>query len=253
MDDAALWSRMLANMRAFMAALAGAAPQGRTVELDGVAATIMPAAPGRSVVNCVIYERADQLARALDAVAGEYDRAGIRAWTVWVPLGDPEAADALARTGNVLDGRPAAMALELADLAELDGPELDLVEHPSLAEIGRLNDTAYGLDGDFAAALADVRGHAFHAYVGRLDGVPAACALAYDHGGDCGIYLVATRPEARGRGLGGALTWRALAEARDRGCTTSSLQATAKGRPIYERLGYRYLGEIQMWERRRAS
>jgi hypothetical protein len=42
----------------------------------------------------------------------------------------------------------------------------------------------------------------------------------------------------------------ALAEARERGCTSTSLQATARGKPLYERLGYRDIGAVQMWERR---
>jgi hypothetical protein len=44
----------------------------------------------------------------------------------------------------------------------------------------------------------------------------------------------------------------ALLDARERGCTTTSLQATAMGRPVYRRLGYRELGVIEMWERRRS-
>ena len=61
---------------------------------------------------------------------------------------------------------------------------------------------------------------------------------------------MATVPAARGRGLATALMAHALADARERGRTTSTLQATDLGRPVYERLGYRSLGEIQMWEKR---
>jgi hypothetical protein len=43
----------------------------------------------------------------------------------------------------------------------------------------------------------------------------------------------------------------ALLEARGRGCTTTSLQATMRGRPVYQRLGYRDIGAMHMWERRR--
>jgi hypothetical protein len=44
---------------------------------------------------------------------------------------------------------------------------------------------------------------------------------------------------------------RALLDARERGCATSSLQATKMGRPVSAGLGYRDLGPIQMWERRK--
>ena len=35
----------------------------------------------------------------------------------------------------------------------------------------------------------------------------------------------------------------------DRGCTTTTLIATRAGAPVYERLGYRDVGHLQMWER----
>ena len=63
--------------------------------------------------------------------------------------------------------------------------------------------------------------------------------------------MVATLERARGRGLATALMRQALLEARERGMETTSLQATRMGAPIYARLGYRDLGAIQMWERRR--
>ena len=237
---------MLRGMRGFMGALAGAAPGGRVVELPGVQASVIPTLPERSVMNCVLYDAPAQLQRSLDTLADEYDRAGVRAWTVWVPHGEAAATEALARAGHQFDGRPAAMALDLDALAGEPGPDVRLADAPSFAEVGRLNDVAYGFSGDFERGFAGIPPDAFHVYVAE-----AGCSVvAYDHEGDCGIYLVATAPEARGRGLATALMTRALLDARERGCATSSLQATARGRPIYERLGYRDLGVIEMWERR---
>jgi hypothetical protein len=45
----------------------------------------------------------------------------------------------------------------------------------------------------------------------------------------------------------------ALVDARERGVETTSLQATAMGLSLYRRLGYRELGVIEMWERRRPG
>jgi hypothetical protein len=43
---------------------------------------------------------------------------------------------------------------------------------------------------------------------------------------------------------------RALADAAEQGLETTTLQATKLGYPVYEKLGYRDLGVLQMWERR---
>ena len=45
----------------------------------------------------------------------------------------------------------------------------------------------------------------------------------------------------------------ALADARERGCETSSLQSTKAGFSVYERLGYRDRGAVEVWERRPES
>jgi GNAT superfamily N-acetyltransferase len=179
-----------------------------------------------------------------------YDKAGVRAWTVWIPASDTRSALLLERSGHRLDATPAAMALELAGFeAAADAVEIDVA--PRFADVGAINDVAYGYDGgDFARAIAELPDDAAHLYVTRVDEKAAACAVALEHEGDCVIGMVATLPEARGRGLAAALVTRALLDARERGCETSTLQATKMGKPIYDRMGYRDLGALHMWERR---
>jgi ribosomal protein S18 acetylase RimI-like enzyme len=87
-------------------------------------------------------------------------------------------------------------------------------------------------------------------YAALADGEVAACAVAGWQDGDCGIYLVATDPRAQGQGLCSELLRLALREAREAGCETTSLEATKAGEPVYERLGYRALGTLEMWEHR---
>jgi GNAT superfamily N-acetyltransferase len=93
-------------------------------------------------------------------------------------------------------------------------------------------------------------------YRARLDGEVACMLATIDHepedaaGPDCGIYFVATPEAHRGRGLAGRLLGAALAEARERGCATSSLQASAMGQPLYARLGYQEYFRWNMYERR---
>ena len=87
-------------------------------------------------------------------------------------------------------------------------------------------------------------------YRARVDGATASVLGTIDQGDDCGVYLVATLKGHRGEGLSRRLLHLALAEARERGMRTSSLQASKLGQPVYERLGYETVCELQMWERR---
>ena len=247
------WDRMLASMRVFFRPV-GAATEGyRCIERDGVLATVTPAIPDRSLPNSVVYESEDALAVMLGELAEVYEEAGVRAWTVWTPSHDEATRSLLADAGHVLDANPAAM---IADLAEVEPPRPGDPEpdpEPQAADIGRINDEAYGLKDAFAVLAGDGSADPAHSYVARLDGEAVACLGTRDHDGDCSIWEVAAVPAARGRGLVSGLMRRALADGRERGCDVSTLQATKLGQPVYERLGYREFGVIEMWERRKPA
>jgi GNAT superfamily N-acetyltransferase len=253
MADAALLSRTLASLRASYALTTNGAPESSLVEFDGVIAAIVPATPDRSVLNGVVYERAEALEAALDEVAAAYEAAGVRAWTVWVPESDARAIDALESAGHALDASPRAMAMELDTLGAPPGPEPEWSNEWDMESVGLVNDRAYGdPDGLWASALGGLPEGSAHPYVVRIDGEPASMVIVHDHGEDCVFWFAATVPEARGRGLVSGLLHRALSDARERGCRTTTTEATAMGRPVYERIGYRDLGALHMYERRRS-
>jgi predicted GNAT family acetyltransferase len=85
---------------------------------------------------------------------------------------------------------------------------------------------------------------AFHVLVARLGGENVATAMAFDHGGDCGIYNLTTLARARRRGLGTALTALQVHDALARGCQTASLQSTEMAERVYAAVGFRDLGRI---------
>ena len=68
-------------------------------------------------------------------------------------------------------------------------------------------------------------------WIALLDGVPVAAAALFVGAGVAGIYNVATVPEARGRGIGRAVTAAALAEAVARGQRTAVLGSSEMGYP----------------------
>jgi GNAT superfamily N-acetyltransferase len=242
---------MHANLRAFYRLLGERSPGGSLFERAGVLAAIVPSCPHRSIVNAVVYDDTDALIAAQEELRAAYAHAGVRAWTVWVTEGDRVAGEALARRGHRIDASPRAMTLELRRLGFAEANAQGFEQTEDTAAIATLNERAYGLsEGEFSAAMTAFGGGALVFHVAQLDGRPAACVGALDHGADCGIYLVATAPAARGRGLASGLMRRALLDARARGCATSSLQATQAGFPVYRRLGYRDVCAINMWEHR---
>ncbi|GAA1989551.1 GNAT family N-acetyltransferase [Catenulispora subtropica] len=85
------------------------------------------------------------------------------------------------------------------------------------------------------AVLLDPR---VHAYVAYLDGAPAACAMAFRHEETAGLFWVATKTEARNRGLGALVSAAPVRSVFQDGAESVTLTATALGAPVYRRLGF---------------
>ena len=224
----------------------------RTLALDGVTATLVGVAPDRSYLNAVTYDGPAALAAAYDEVAAAYEEIGAK-WTVWVPPADREAVALLKRAGHVLDANPQMMGRELEGIERPPAGALsDWTGEGALADVAEVNDRAYQNDTpSFARALRRLPEGAARLYTASEAGEAVAAAVVADQEDHADIEFVAVVPEARGRGLSGKLLGHALADAAERGCETTALIATALGRPVYERLGYRPLGRLEMWERRR--
>src|SRR3954447_16510861 len=82
------------------------------------------------------------------------------------------------------------------------------------------------------------------------DEEPVAVTFILEVGDDASVGWVATLPRARRRGLASGVIRAALRRARERGRTSTTLWASAMGAPVYERLGYRILGHVHLWEQR---
>jgi GNAT superfamily N-acetyltransferase len=251
-DRAAAIQLQQRGLTAFVRMFAAGAERSALFERDGVIASIVPAVPERSVINSAVYRDARSLGAGLDDLTRAYEEAGVHAWTVWVPEADRDAAALLEAAEHRLDASPTAMVLDLAGIGEPTSDGLDWDAMAAVEDVTRINDLAYGFEvGTFGGGLAGPPPEMpLRLYQARVEGRPACVMATIDDRDDCGIYMVATVKEHRGRGLARRLLHRVLSEARARGLRTSSLQATKFGYPVYERLGYEPICALEMWERR---
>lgn len=254
MDRDDVFELQRAGLEAFVRTVAHASEGGELAELDGVVGAVVPACPDRSLPNSVVWRDLDSLRASLGDLAAAYERAGVSAWTVWVPEGADGAAELLESSGHRFDGSPAAMYMGLSDLAAPGSGDLDWDAAAEPAEVGRVNDLAYGFPVGMGPGPAIGHGPAefgTRLYRARAGGETVSVLQTLDVGGDCVVTMVATLPEHRGQGLAGRLLRAALAEARERGRETSTLQASLLGAGVYERIGYRVAGRLRLYERRR--
>jgi GNAT superfamily N-acetyltransferase len=251
LDEKDLRRRAVEGVREEVEAFSSASSNSMLIRRDGLLAAVVPASPQRSVFNSVSYDTPTALATEIEALEGVYESRSVCAWTVWVPDDDRNTARLLAARGHLLDATPRAMAMELAELRTPPPAPRGIERGPIPAmACAELNDRAYGFGEDgFRAGFSGETAIRWHgAYAGEA---PVACLGTIEAGEDCCVTGVATPPEHRGQGIAGWLLAHALAEARERGMVSASLRASRAGASVYERIGFRDLGFVEMWEMRR--
>jgi GNAT superfamily N-acetyltransferase len=260
MNESELIARMRRSAAAFWTLQSRSSNGGDALVFPGVAASITPGVadpPFFNFFNAVFYDVPSAVGRHLSEIETKYREMGIRRWMVWVLDQDTDVSADLDARGYRSSGTNCAMALEFDERAgrEPDKPRApDPVEIRKRVPIEAYTDVAErGFEvhkGAYAPGLYGFPVEEAHSYLAVITGDAVGCVMAYDCDGDCAINIVATAPEARGMGISSYLMGLALRDARERGCETSSLQASEDGQGLYQRLGYRPLGVLGLWERR---
>jgi len=115
--------------------------------------------------------------------------------------------------------------------------------------------TSFGVPEEFESTWYDLFVEAvfdlpFRCYLALLDGQPVGTSQLFLSAGVAGIYNVTCVPEARGQGIGAAITLAALLYARDIEYHIGILQASELGYRVYRRLGFQDFGQLSvyLWE-----
>jgi ribosomal protein S18 acetylase RimI-like enzyme len=201
----------------------------------------------------------DQADARIPEVADRYTATGVPgSW--WIdPQSTPsDLGERLQRLGFVSEAVP-AMRIEAADVPELTlpaGVTLSWATDPgALRSAMRLVAAGFGLPDELADRMADLMvsaagpGTPLRTVVARLDDKPVASAQGIHIGHAVGIYNVATLDEARGRGIGAAVTVAVLRDAMARGAGFGVLESSDLGHSVYARIGFRDVATFQVYGR----
>lgn len=191
--------------------------------------------------------------------ANEFFAARERRFSIWVKADQPEDDDLAAAAEAagfqpvyempemVLGERPEPLDLtpgaELRKLESLEqAADLWRVAIESYADIGFPPEIFSGYTNHTGLLAENVA-----AFIAYLDGEPVSIAMTMVSDAVAGIYWVGSRKQARGRGLGRAVTTAATAAGFELGADVASLQASPMGKPIYLAMGYEVAFDYRMF------
>lgn len=213
--------------------------------------------------NCITLTEQGIDQRGLEKRLGaavDYMRGKCEAGFLWLfeDLLDAAAQSALPgaveQAGLALSFTGFGMCADIADLAEPAAPGLTFVRVSTEAQLlayADLNSRAYAMPleaGRDGLQGSDLWKNEVFAYLGLQDGIPVSCAATVQTNGRLFLALVATAPEAQGKGFGEATVRKALYEgARATGLTQAVLHATPAGAPVYARIGFRRVATVHFY------
>ena len=170
----------------------------------------------------------------------------------WEPL--------LSRQGFRLSNHTPGMAVDLQELNEaaqtVNGVEVrEVTDEESLRTWAHIFTSGYNLPAEWESSVCRIWAKLgldfpMYNYLGYRNGEPVATASLFFGAGVAGIYSVSTLPEARGQGMGAAITLYPVQKARRMGYRIGVLQSSEMGFSVYKKLGFRHLCQIEYFYRK---
>lgn len=241
MDAAALAEDVEKNL---FSLLRTSARLPRAVLEETAACSRLSSFPDNGYYNCVFRPRDDL---DLDAQIGWFADRRVPAFYVWTRQEPSALGERMRARGFApyFDNSP-GMAAPIAALTAPPATDvLTLEDDTRYADFAEVFDAAFDAPPSVSAQwLAAARayppgGRPWTMHLAYLDGAPAAISMGHAAGGVLGLYCIGTHPRARGRGLGAAVTFAAVAAGRDAACDRAVLFASPEGEPLYARMGFR--------------
>lgn len=244
---------LLDSSRQFFELDPGAAIEAESGWLLGAGSSTHP------VISNGAFRREDSVdANEFVARAKEFFAAKERGFSIWVRGGQEEDRDLVAAA----EAAGFQLVYEMPEMTL--GEKLAPPELPAGAELRQLTAVEQATDFWHVATISYssigfppevFAGYTNHAgllaenviaFLALLNGEPVSIAMTMVSHGVAGIYWVGSLEQARGKGLGRAVTVAATNAGFDLGADVASLQASPMGKPIYLELGYETAFEYQM-------
>jgi ribosomal protein S18 acetylase RimI-like enzyme len=176
----------------------------------------------------------------------------------WVETPATDVGRTLKSRGLTFNEGGTAMAADLRSVPDgaptLAGLEIvRVVDRTALRPWIEVMRVGFGLPADaekrlFELFLGVALDPPMHTYLAIHEGRPVATSQLFVGAGVGGIYNVTCLPEARGRGIGTAITRAPLVDAQRQGYDLIILQASRLGYPIYRRLGFMDYGRLNTYQ-----
>ena len=203
----------------------------------------------------------DDVDAKIDRIIAAYDARKVDHFWVVHPTSAPADLDArlairgfeevevcpgMVVTPDALKTSDAPAHIRFLDIGpEEEGPTTEFVAHRwGVPPQDRALIRRFFVENHIGHAEAPLRG-----WLAELDGQPVGKAFTYRLGNVVGLYGVATREEARGRGVGQAICEHALRESCGDGVELLVLHSTPMAVTLYEKLGFRHVAPFRLFSR----